>query len=131
MYNGKHYLHKWAGFIMVLLCFNISTKTSLEDICHDAMQTAFISCCNTERVKYENPNKCTSKSLKTHLDYTVISFQQRKLLNKKLAGISTNTEFKLNLWTKFNTKHFRHVTHSNAQHFLRHKLIVKNSLSVS
>jgi hypothetical protein len=26
----------------------------------------FISHCNTERVNYENPNKCTLKPLKTH-----------------------------------------------------------------
>jgi len=48
------------------LCFNISMETSLGDICHDAMQTAFISGCNTERVNYENPNKCTLKPFKTH-----------------------------------------------------------------
>jgi hypothetical protein len=41
-------------------------KTSLGDIWNDAMQTAFISHCNTERVNYENPNKCTLKPLKTH-----------------------------------------------------------------
>jgi len=51
---------------MVLLYLNISTKTSPADICHDAMQTAFISHCNTERVKCENPNKCTSEPLKTY-----------------------------------------------------------------
>ena len=41
-------------------------KTSQGDICHDAMQTAFYFTMHTERVNYENPNKCTLKPLKTH-----------------------------------------------------------------
>jgi hypothetical protein len=53
-------------------------KTSLGGICHDAMQTAFISCCNTERVNYENPNKHTLKPFKTHF-----GFHSYKLTAKK------------------------------------------------
>lgn len=81
---------------MAPFVLHISPKTSLGDICHDAMKTAFISCCNTERVNYGNPNKCTLKPLKHILDYTVISLQQGCYIKNEMR-ISTNTEFKLNL----------------------------------